>query len=51
RLTRRRRAGDPDAALDPMAAPEVRTAVNNATFEVLVGFQLEPDQLEYNATR
>lgn len=51
RLTRRRRPGDPDAALDPMAAPDVRTAVNNATFEVLVGFQLEPDQLEYNATR
>lgn len=51
RLTRRRRAGDPDAAVDPMSDPEVRTAVNNATFEVLVGFQLTPEQLEYNATR
>lgn len=51
RITRRRRPGDPDAALDPMAAPDVRAAVNNATFELLVGFQLEADQLEYNATR
>jgi hypothetical protein len=51
RLTRRRRPGDTDAAVDPMADPAVRTAVNNATFELLIGFQLEPDQLEYNATR
>jgi hypothetical protein len=51
RLTRRRRPGDVDAALDPMSNPEVRTAVNNITFELLVGFQLDPDQLEYNATR
>lgn len=51
RLTRRRRAGEADAALDPMADPEVRAAVDNATFELLIGFQLEPDQLEYNATR
>ncbi len=50
-LTRRRRPGDADAALDPLADPEVRTAVNNATFELLIGFQLRPDQLEYNATR
>ena len=51
RLTRRRRAGDPDAALDPMASPEVRAAVENATFELLIGFQLTSEQLEYNATR
>ena len=51
RLTRRRRPGDTDAALDPMADPAVRPAVNAATFELLIGFQLEPDQLEYNATR
>lgn len=51
RLTRRRRPGDADAALDPMADPAVRTAVNNITYELLIGFQLEPDQLEYNATR
>lgn len=51
RLTRRRRPGDADAALDPMADPAVRTAVNNVTYELLIGFQLEADQLEYNATR
>lgn len=51
RLTRRRRSGDADAALDPMADPTVRTAVNNITYELLIGFQLEPGQLEYNATR
>ena len=51
RLTRKRKAGDPDAALDPMAAPEVRAAVARASFELLVGFQLSEDQLAYNATR
>lgn len=51
RLTRRRRSGDEDAALDPMADPTVRAAVDNVTYELLIGFQLEPDQLEYNATR
>lgn len=50
-LTRRRRPGDPDAAIDPLADPAVRTAIANATFEVLIGFQLTPDQLRYNATR
>ncbi|MGK6324561.1 hypothetical protein ACMGDM_15965 [Sphingomonas sp. DT-51] len=51
RLTKRRKAGDEDAALDPLADPQVRTAVASATFEALVGFQLTPDQLKYNATR
>ncbi len=51
RVTRRRRAGDPDAALDPLADPQVRAAVQRATFELLVGFQLTQDQLAYNATR
>jgi len=50
-LTRRRKAGDPDAAIDPMSDPVVRAAVARATFEQLVGFQLTPDQLQYNATR
>lgn len=50
-ITRRRKAGDPDAAIDPMADPNVREAVRRASFEVLVGFQLTPDQLAYNATR
>ena len=51
RITRKRRAGDTDAAVDPLARPEVRTAVNRATFEVLIGFQLSQDQLKYNASR
>lgn len=51
RITRRRKPGDPDAALDPLANPEVRAAVARSTFEMLVGFQLTPTQLEYNVTR
>ena len=50
-LTSPRKAGDADAAIDPLADPEVRTAVANATFEHLVGFQLSADQLRYNVTR
>ena len=50
-ITRVRKPGDPDAAIDPMARPEVRAAVQRATFEVLLGFQLTPEQLAYNATR
>ncbi|HEX8573768.1 MAG TPA: hypothetical protein VF759_13570 [Allosphingosinicella sp.] len=50
-ITRRRKPGDPSAAIDPMADPAVRDAVRKATFEVLVGFQLTQDQLAYNATR
>jgi hypothetical protein len=51
RITRRREAGDEDAAIDPLTEPEVRTAVARASFELLVGFQLTEDQLAYNATR
>lgn len=51
KLTRRRKSGDVDAAVDPMTDPEVRTAVSRASFEILVGFQLTPEQLAYNATR
>ena len=50
-ITRRRKAGDPDAALDPLADPAVRAALQRATFELLVGFQLTEDQLRYNVTR
>jgi hypothetical protein len=50
-ITRRRKAGDEDAAVDPLAQPEVKAAVARATFEVLVGFQLDQNQLTYNATR
>ncbi len=51
RITRKRKAGDPDAAIDPLADPQVRTAIQRASFELLVGFQLSEQQLAYNATR
>ena len=50
-ITRRRRPGDVDAALDPLADPQVKAALARATFELLVGFQLTEEQLAYNATR
>jgi len=50
-LTRVRRPGDPDAAIDPMSDPRIREAVARATFEQLIGFQLTQQQLQYNATR
>ncbi len=31
--------------------PDVKAALARAEFEVLVGFQLNQDQLAYNATR
>jgi hypothetical protein len=51
KITRKRKAGDADAGVDPLSDPEVKAAVQRATFEVLVGFQLTSDQLQYNATR
>lgn len=50
-ITRERRPGAADAAIDPMADPAVRAAVDRARFEVMLGFELTPDQLRYNATR
>ncbi|MEO7240604.1 MAG: hypothetical protein ABIW16_04320 [Sphingomicrobium sp.] len=50
-LTRRRRAGDAEAAVDPLTDPKVRDAVARATFEHLVGFQISQEDLRYNATR
>nr|WP_237219689.1 hypothetical protein [Sphingomonas arenae] len=50
-LTRERRPGDADAAIDPLSDPKIRDAVATATFEHLLGFQLTQDQLRYNATR
>jgi hypothetical protein len=50
-ITRERRPGAPDAAIDPMSDPAVRAAVDRAHFEVLLGFELTPEQLRYNATR
>lgn len=51
RLNRKRKATDADASLDPMNDPRIRAAVNQANFELLVGFQLTEAQLAYNATR
>lgn len=51
RLSRKRRAGEADAAVDPLSLPEVKKAIASATFEHLVGFQLNAAQLEYNARR
>jgi hypothetical protein len=50
-INRKRKPGDPDAAIDPMAIPAVRAAVTRASFELLVGFQLSEEQLRYNVTR
>ncbi|CDO37531.1 conserved exported hypothetical protein [Novosphingobium sp. KN65.2] len=50
-ITRKRKAGESDAALDPLADPTVKAALARASFEVLVGFQLDDSQLAYNATR
>lgn len=51
KLTRKRKPGDTDAAIDPLSQPDVKAALSKATFEVLVGFQLTDRQLAYNATR
>ena len=50
-LNQERKPGDASAAIDPLSDPAVRAAVARATFEQLVGFQLTPEQLQYNATR
>jgi hypothetical protein len=50
-LTRPRKAGDADAAIDPLTDPAIRDAVAKATFEQLIGFQISQDQLRYNVTR
>jgi hypothetical protein len=51
RITRKRKPGEVEAAVDPLAEPEVRAALARATFELLVGFQLTQEQLAYNVTR
>lgn len=51
KLTKRRKSGDVNAAIDPLSDPIVRAAVARATFEHLIGFQLTQEQLQYNATR
>ena len=51
KITKKRKPGDADAALDPLTDPEVRAAVVRSSFEMLIGFQLTEDQLKYNVTR
>lgn len=51
RIMRKRKAGDADAAVDPLSEPEVKAAVTRANFEVLLGFNLDERQLAYNVTR
>lgn len=51
KVTRVRKPGDLDAAVDPLADPEVKAAVRATTFEVLVGFQLSDEALAYNAAK
>lgn len=51
RVSRERKPGDIDAATDPLSDPEVRAAVRAASFEVLVGFQLDEAALAFNATK
>lgn len=50
-ITKRRKPGDPEAALDPLTLPEVKAAIARTRFEMLVGFQLTEDQLAFNATK
>jgi hypothetical protein len=51
KITKKRKAGDTDAALDPLADPDVKAAILRSSFEQLIGFQLTEDQLRYNVTR
>jgi len=51
KLRERRKEGDTNAAVDPLANPDVRAAIKRTSFELLVGFNLTQDQLRYNATR
>lgn len=51
KIERKRRPDDIDAALDPLAEPTVRAAVREASFELLVGFQLDTAAFAYNVTK
>lgn len=50
-INRKRKPGDPDAAVDPLADPQVRAAMRAASFELLIGFQLTDGELAYNVTK
>lgn len=51
KVSRKRRPTDADAAIDPLADPQVRAALRAASFEVLVGFQLDEAGLAYNVSK
>ncbi|WP_366409665.1 hypothetical protein [Novosphingobium sp. 17-62-19] len=51
RITRKRRAGDQDAAVDPLSQPDIKAALARANFELLVGFQLTEAQLQFNVRK
>jgi hypothetical protein len=51
KITRKRKPGKEEAAIDPLTEPDVRAALARASFELLLGFQLDERQLAYNATR
>lgn len=51
KVSRNRKPGDADAAIDPLADPSIRAAVRAVSFEVLVGFQLDEAGLAYNVTK
>ncbi|MBC7506265.1 MAG: hypothetical protein H7267_11160 [Sandarakinorhabdus sp.] len=51
RVQRKRKASDPDAAIDPLSDPLVKAALRAASFEVLLGFQLDDAGLAYNVTK
>ncbi len=48
RITRERKPDEADALVDPLSDPQVRAALRAASFEVLVGFQLDDASLAYN---
>ena len=50
-ITRERKPGEVEAAIDPLSDPAIRSAVAQASFEHLIGFQMTAEQLRYNATR
>lgn len=50
-ISKPRKSGDVDASIDPLAQPRVREAIQRASFELLIGFNLTQDQLRYNITR
>src|SRR3546814_17421100 len=51
RIMRKRKPRDADAAIDPPSLPEVKAAVQRATFDLLVGFQLTQAQPETTVRR